>query len=109
MNKNRNFLDLPQQCYAVLPYDGRLVFITQGKPGYASSSLDRGDRQKNRLIADEKNKELGGITPEQEKRMLTGAIFGWEFTGMSATDPIKPGKILELEISRPGDGRNVNI
>ncbi|OCN03306.1 hypothetical protein A7X67_13205 [Clostridium sp. W14A] len=99
-DKKRN--GLPQRCYAVLPYEDRLVIITQGKPGYTRSPLDRGDKHLNRVIADEKNTEFGGVTPEQEKAMIKGAIFGWEFAGITADGPEHPGEIMELEISRPG-------
>lgn len=102
MSKDRKNIVLPQRCYAVLPYDGRLVTITQGTPGYTPSPLDQGDQQINRAIADKENKALGGVTPEQETAMITGAIFGWEFATMMAGSPAKPGRIFELEISRPG-------
>ena len=97
MSNNRKNLTLPQKCYAVLPYEDRLVIITQGKSGYTRSPLDRGDKHQNRVIADEKNTELGGVTLEQEKSMIKGAIFGWEFVSLSAQEAI-----MELEISRPG-------
>ena len=97
MNSNRKNMALPRKCFAVLPYEDRLVIITQGKPGYARSPLDHGDKHQNRIIADEKNTELGGVTPEQEKAMIKGAIFGWEFVSPSAQEAI-----MELEISRPG-------
>jgi len=106
LNKDRNNTELPQQCYAVLPGDGRLVTITQGKPGYIQSPLDRGDRQRNRAIADEKNNEAGGITPAQEKRMITGAIIGWEFANISVDSPARAKKIMGLEIRRPGSFGN---
>jgi hypothetical protein len=106
LNKDGNNKELPLQCYAVLPGDGRLVVITQGEPGYTLSPLDRGDRQRNRTIADEKNKEFGGITPEQEKRMITGAVIGWEFANISADSPAQAKKIMGLEIRRPGSFGN---
>ncbi|RJE46596.1 MULTISPECIES: antirestriction protein ArdA [unclassified Dehalobacter] len=101
MNKDRENNSLPQKCYAVLSFDGRLVTITQGTTGFFRSPLDQGDRSRNRAIADKENKELGGVTPEQENAMITGAIFGWEFAGMTAGSPAKPDRIFELEISRP--------
>lgn len=97
MSNNRKNMTLPQKCYAVLPYEDRLVIITQGKSGYTRSPLDRGDKHQNRVIADEKNTEFGGVTLEQEKSMIKGAIFGWEIVGLSAQEAI-----MELEISRPG-------
>ncbi len=102
MSNNRKNTALPQKCYAVLPYEGRLVIITQDKPGYTRSPLDRGDKNQNRVIADEKNTEFGGVTLEQEKAMIKGAIFGWEFADLSVGSPDQPRKIFELEISRPG-------
>lgn len=97
MSNNRKNMTLPQKCYAVLPYEDRLVIITQGKSGYTRSPLDRGDKHQNRVIADEKNTKFGGVTLEQEKSMIKGAIFGWEIVGLSAQEAI-----IELEISRPG-------
>lgn len=102
MSNNRKNMTLPQKCYAVLPYEDRLVIITQGKSGYTRSPLDRGDKHQNRVIADEKNTELGGVTPEQEKAMIKGAIFGWKFASLSAREPELIEAIMELEISRPG-------
>ncbi len=103
MNKNRRDSTLPQKCYAILPNDGSLVIITQDVPGYTHSPLDQGDRQKNRAIADEKNRELGGVTPEQEEAMITGTIFGWEFVRMVEEDPTRlMSQIFRVEISRPG-------
>ena len=93
---------LPQQCYAVLPGNGRLVTITRGMPGYTLSPLDSDDRQKNRAIADKQNKAIGGVTPDQEKRMITGAIFGWGFADITAGDPARPEKFMALVIRRPG-------
>ncbi len=34
--------------------------------------------------------------------MIKGAILGWEFAGTTADGSEQPGKIMELEISRPG-------
>lgn len=102
MNNNRKNMNLPKKCYAVLPYEDRLVIITQGKPGYERSPLDRGDKHQNRVIADEKNTEFGGVTLEQEKSMIKGAIFGWEFADITAEGYKHPGEFMELEISRPG-------
>lgn len=102
MDKSRKNNGLPQQCYTVLPFDGRLVTITQGKPGYSLSPLNQDDQQKNRAIADEKNKEIGGITPEQEKAMQTGAVIGWEFVHLIDSVHVQSNEIIELEISRSG-------
>lgn len=75
---NKWVLELPKQCFAVMPGDGRLMFITRGECGYSHSPLDTGNRTENRLIADQKNAAFGGVTPEQERLMIDGAIFGWD-------------------------------
>ncbi|WP_313180774.1 hypothetical protein [Lacrimispora sp.] len=75
MSKGREVNRLPQKCYAVLPYDGRLVTITQGIPGYIRSPLDSGDRYKNRIIADGKNDGLGGVTSTDEKNNDKRSFF----------------------------------
>ncbi len=102
MNNNRKSMNLPKKCYAVLPYEDRLVIITQGKPGYERSPLDCGDKHRNRVIADERNTELGGVTPEQEKAMVRGAIFGWKSVSPSEQKSEPAEAVFELEISRPG-------
>ncbi|MGE4277910.1 MAG: hypothetical protein AB7E30_12155 [Lawsonibacter sp.] len=79
-----------------------MVIITQGKSGYTRSPLDRGDKHQNRVIADEKNTEFGGVTQEQEKAMIKGTIFSWKFASLSARKPELIEAIMELEISRPG-------
>lgn len=102
MSKIRGINSLPQKCYAILPYDGRLVTITQGIQGYTVSPLDTDDRYKNRDIANEKNNEFGVITLEDEREMINGAIFGWEFIDATADSSEKPDCIIQAEISRPG-------
>lgn len=102
MNNNRKNMNLPKKCYAVLPYEDRLVIITKGKPGYERSPLDRSDKHQNRVIADEKNTEFGGVTLEQEKSMIKGAIFGWKSVSLSGQESEPAEAVFELEISRPG-------
>ena len=96
---NRDLLYLPERCYAVLPIDGRLVTITRGGPGYRRSTLDTGSREQNRMIADQKNAELGGVTPEQEKDMIDGAIFGWELVLYRNGGLFPEGRVFQVEIS----------
>ena len=99
---DRDLMYLPRSCYAVLPKDGKLVTITRGGSGYQLSPLDRGDRAANRALADEKNARLGGVTPEQEKDMVDGAVLGWEIilyrnAGLSPRD-----KVFLVEIGNGG-------
>ena len=99
---NRDLLYLPERCYAVLPKDGRLVTITRGGPGCRRSTLDTGSREQNRVIADQKNAELGGVTPEQEKDMIDGAIFGWELVLYRNGGLFPEGRVFQVEISNNG-------
>lgn len=96
---NRDLLYLPERCFAVLPKDGRLVTITRGGSGCRRSALDTGSRTENRIIADQKNAELGGVTPVQEKDMVDGAIFGWELVLYRNGGLFPEGKVFQVEIS----------
>lgn len=96
---NRDLLYLPERCYAVLPKDGRLVTITRGVPGCRRSALDTGNREQNRVIAGQKNADLGGVTPEQEKDMIDGAVFGWELVLYRNGGLLPQRKVFRVEIS----------
>lgn len=75
---NKRVTSLPQKCLAVLPGNGQLVTIIYGESGYRRSPLDRGSRVENRMIASRENAKLGGVSVEQERLMIDGAIFGWD-------------------------------
>lgn len=96
---NRDLLYLPEFCFAVLPKNGRLVTITRGGSGFRRTALDTGNRAENRIIADQKNAELGGVTPEQERDMIDGAIFGWELVVSRNGGLLPSGKFFQVEIS----------
>lgn len=96
---NRDLLYLPEVCFAVLPKNGRLVTITRGGSGFRRTALDTGNRAENRIIADQKNAELGGVTPEQERDMIDGAIFGWELVVSRNGGLLPSGKVFQVEIS----------
>lgn len=99
---NRDLLYLPKNCYAILPRSGELVTITRGRSGYQHSPLDKGNRTENRIIADRENTALGGVTAEQEKDMVDGAIFGWEIILYRNGALFPKDKILQVEISNGG-------
>ena len=101
---NRDLLYLPERCFAVLPRNGQLVMITRGSSGYQHSKLDTGNRAENRNIADQKNAALGGVTPEQEKDMIDGAIFGWEMIIYRNSGLFPNGKIFEVEVRNGSPG-----
>lgn len=96
---NKDLLYLPERCYALLPQSGELVTITRGSPGYRHSPLDRGNRPENRIIADRENAALGGVTAEQEKDMVDGAILGWEIILYRNGALLPKDKMLQVEIS----------
>lgn len=96
---NSNLMYLPEQCYAVLPGNGQLVTITRGASGCQRSPLDTGSQAENRSIADQKNAELGGVSPEQEKDMVDGAVFGWEQLIYRNGGLFPNGKVFQVKIS----------
>lgn len=75
---SKRVTSLPQKCFAVLPGNGQLVTITYGESGYRRSPLDKGSRVENRMIASRENAKLGGVSIEQERLMINGAVFGWD-------------------------------
>lgn len=99
---NKDLLYLPEHCYALLPQSGELVTITRGSPGYRHSPLDRGNRPENRIIADRENAALSGVTAEQEKDMVDGAILGWEIILYRNGALLPKDKTLQVEISNDG-------
>lgn len=74
---------LPANCFTVSDLDGSLILIQNGEQGYYPSSWSTNDPEENRRIADSYNQKLG-ITPEQEKAMSAGSMFGWD---VPAADP----------------------
>lgn len=74
---------LPANCFTVSDLDGSLILIQNGEQGYYPSSWSTNDPEQNRRIADSYNQKLG-ITPEQEKAMSAGSMFGWD---VPAADP----------------------
>ena len=65
---------IPEGCFSVLPSSGQLIFIAANESGYYPSGRST-DRDKNRRIADEANKDIC-VTRSQEEAMLAGSLFG---------------------------------
>lgn len=99
---NKDLLYLPEHCYALLPKTKELVEITRGGSGFQHSPLNTADLTRNRLIADRENAALGGVTAEQEKDMVDGAIFGWEIILYRNGGLIPQDKVFKVEISNTG-------
>ena len=109
---DKDLLYLPKRCYALVPRTGELVTITRGGTGYQHSPLDTGNRTENRIIADRENAALGGVTAEQEKDMVDGAIFGWKLVLFRNGGLIPSDKVFKVEIantSPKGGETSVNL
>lgn len=78
-----NFEKLPETCFSVCEYTGKLTVIKRGENGYHNSVLDTGDVEKNRKVAIQKNLQHG-VSGAQRYAMEAGSIFGW---GVPAADP----------------------
>lgn len=87
---------LPANCFTVSDLDGSLILIQNGEQGYYPSSWSTNDPEENRRIADSYNQKLG-ITPEQEKAMSVGSMFGWDVPGANP-DFWKKAKTLSEQI-----------
>lgn len=71
---------LPEMCFSTLKSTGQLICIKRGETGYYPSDWDTGERERNKMLADELNAELG-VTPAQRQAMETGSMFGWDVPG----------------------------
>lgn len=88
---------LPDVCLTVSDLDGSLILIKNGEQGYYPSPWSTNDPEQNRRIADSYNQKLN-VTPEQEKAMSVGSMFGWNVPGADP-DFWKKAKTLSEQIS----------
>ena len=68
---------LPEMCYIIHPFDGALVVVKNGQPGYFECSLSTNDKETNRVLALNLNKKLG-VSLAEYAAMLEGSLFGWD-------------------------------
>lgn len=68
---------LPEKCYSVFPSNGKLILITKCENECFEASNPYDSPERNREIADERNKEMG-VSNAQEAAMLSGVIYGWQ-------------------------------
>ena len=67
---------LPEMCYTVLPYSGRLVLLKRGIRAFYNCSDQSPSAAKNRKTACAENKRLG-VGKAQEAAMVYGTRFGF--------------------------------
>lgn len=85
MAKNFNSAALPEHCYAVLPSSGQLIEVRRGEKGYYPCAYSTGDREYNKVLANQFNAHEG-ISKAQAEAMLAGSMFGWN---VPAADPAR--------------------
>lgn len=102
MNTHHND-KLPEFCYAVTSYDGKLVRIHRNVSGYYPEENDAGSREENQALADKLN-EMLGVTKAQAAAMYNGSLCGWDTPGADPdmydeagnirkpSDPVKSGE-----------------
>ena len=59
MAKNFNSSALPEHCYAVLPGSGQLIEVRRGEKGYYPCAYSTGDREYNKVLANQFNAHEG--------------------------------------------------
>ena len=69
MAKNFNPAALPEHCYAVLPGSGQLIEVRRGEKGYYPCAYSTGDREYNKVLANQFNAHEG-ISKAQAAAML---------------------------------------
>jgi len=72
--------DLPENCFATLPGEGKLVILKRGEKGYYPSDWETGSKADNEEIADWHNQSRG-INPAQVMAMRIGSMCGFDVPG----------------------------
>ena len=86
MAKNFNSAALPEHCYAVLPSSGQLIEVRRGEKGYYPCAYSTGDREYNKVLANQFNAHEG-ISKAQAEAMLADPAR-YDAEGI----PIQPGE-----------------
>lgn len=88
-------IHLPDKCYSVLPSSGEIIVINQGEKGYQAYARQFPDKETNREMCDQMNKNHG-VTKRQEAAMVAGSMFGWKVPAANPMNydndgnPVKP-------------------
>lgn len=69
-----NMAALPELCYTVTP-EGELVVVERGTMGHYPGPAVAGRTAHD--YASHQNTQMG-VTPEQERAMIAGSMFGWD-------------------------------
>ena len=85
---------LPEKCYSVLPYSGRLVVLRRGVRGFANCSEQSHSAAQNQKKARAENKLLG-VSKAQEAAMVYGSKFGYDKPGADPKNYDKHGVLLQ--------------
>jgi len=85
---------LPEKCYAVLPYSGRLILLKRGVKGFYNCSDQSYSAAQNRKKARAENKILG-ISKAQEAAMSFGSKFGFDKPEADPKNYDKRGVLLQ--------------
>ena len=94
---------LPEKCYSVLPFSGRLILLKRGVRGFCNCSDQSYSAAKNRKTAMVENKLLG-VSKAQLAAMVFGSISGFDKPEADPKNYDKRGNLLQeinKEISEP--------
>lgn len=86
---------LPEMCYSTLPSSGEIIVINKDEKGYRPYTHQFQDRNTNREMCNQMNKNLG-VSKRQEAAMAAGSMFGWNVPGANPKNydndgnPLKP-------------------
>ena len=105
MAKNFNSAALPEHCYAVLPSSGQLIEVRRGEKGYYPCAYSTGDREYNKVLANQFNAHEG-ISKAQAEAMLAGSMFGWNVP--AAVTMRRASRSNREKRKRPPDRRSIS-
>lgn len=88
-------IPLPDKCYSTLPSSGEIIVINKDEKGFRPYTHQFGDRDRNREMCNQMNKNLG-VSKRQEAAMQAGSMFGWNVKAANPKNydadgnPVKP-------------------
>jgi len=85
---------LPEKCYTVLPYSGRLILLKRGARGFFTCSDQSYSPAQNRKKAKAENRLLG-VSKAQEAAMVSGSNYGFDRPEADPNNYDKHGVFLQ--------------